>query len=495
MKLDAGMVEREVKLEIPASQVDGVVAAMGERARPLQLHALYFDTPDQALARAGIGLRVRREGKAWFQTLKARGSSLLERIEDTVPLRARGAKSAPVPDLSLHALPEVAILLRQAFDGTAGHPFPALALAFEVRMDRLLLDVRQGDSLVELALDRGYVEAGGRRQPVCELELELKQGRFADVLHLARHWRAQHGLWISVDSKAARGWRLVRGALAGPAVGARPAAAARDAGITALSRSALASCLDHAVANASEIGAGSRDAEHVHQLRVAIRRLRTALRELPLHDAPLPDFEPALVETFRALGRHRDANHVLDTVQPQVEAAGGPPVVLAEVNSSTGEIGDVVRAAAFQDALLALLAVASEQGDGPGASARKAVRPALDKLWRQVVKDGRRFTALPSEAQHRVRKRLKRLRYLSEFVAPVFGHRRVARFLEQLKPVQEVLGTYNDEDAALQQYRLLAVTQPQALFAAGWLQGRQNAQAHACRKALRRLARAEPFWT
>ncbi len=488
------MVEREVKLEIPAGQVEGVVAALGDLARPLALRALYFDTPDQALARAGIALRVRREGKDWFQTVKARGASLLERIEDTVPLRSRRGKATPEPDLSLHASAAVATLLRQALACAGEQPFPALMLAFEVRMDRLVLDVQHGESLVELALDRGSIEANGRRQPVCELELELKQGRVADMLRLARHWRAQHGLWLNVASKAERGRRLANGIAAGPAVGAGPAAAGRDAGIVTLARSALMSCLDQAVANATEIADGSQDAEHVHQLRVAIRRLRTVLRELPVPDVPPLAFEPVLVAAFRALGRHRDATHVLTAVQPQLHAAGGPPLAMPQAAAGAVDLGQVVRAPALQDCLLALLAIASEESDGDAASGRKAVRPALDRLWRQVVKDGRRFTALSPEGQHRVRKRLKRLRYLSEFVAPVFRHRRIERFLEQLKPVQDVLGSYNDAGAALAQYRLLAASQPQALFGVGWLQGRQDAQALACRKALRRLARAEPFW-
>ena len=94
----------------------------------------------------------------------------------------------------------------------------------------------------------------------------------------------------------------------------------------------------------------ARIAEHVHQLRVGIRRLRTALREMAdLAPAIDPAWEPALVDTFRALGRQRDRDHLLQTVQPQIEAVGGPPIAWPTRRTLTCPTpAEVVRGAAFQ---------------------------------------------------------------------------------------------------------------------------------------------------
>ena len=81
---------------------------------------------------------------------------------------------------------------------------------------------------------------------------------------------------------------------------------------------------------------------------------------------------------------------------------------------------------------------------------------------RQVTEDGGQFRDLPEEDQHAVRKRLKRLRYLSEFVAPLFRQSRVERYLGGLRPAQDALGDYNDALVAGQLARKAARQPPPA---------------------------------
>jgi CHAD domain-containing protein len=166
-----------------------------------------------------------------------------------------------------------------------------------------------------------------------------------------------------------------------------------------------------------------------------------------------------------------------------------------------------VRAAAFQNVLVSLIgftALAPEESaavdsvdsvDADGA--RRLLRKRLQRLHKQAVRDGKRFASLDTESQHRVRKRLKRLRYLGEFVAPLFdgdGKDAAERYLKALRPAQDALGEFNDEAVALALYRDAAQRDGRAWFAVGWFTARHAQGAKACRKALGKIEDAPRFW-
>ncbi len=269
----------------------------------------------------------------------------------------------------------------------------------------------------------------------------------------------------------------------------------------ALLRGVAASCLDQILGNAGEVAAGTAGADHVHQLRVGIRRLRSVLRELGALAPAAVDaaWEAPLVRVFRALGEVRDRDTAAAAVQQRLRAAGAPLVELpAPAAGTLPDPAQVVRGGDFQAVLLKLLEFTlARPGRGApahGAAARDLPRRRLRRLHRQVTGDGRRFESLEEDARHRVRKRLKRLRYLAESVAPLFGKAAVERYLKHLRPAQDALGAHNDAHVALALYRQAAEQDPKAWFAVGWLQARQEASAAACRKALEEVAVAPRFW-
>jgi len=494
------MTEFELKLEIPPERLPAVLAAMREdKTRRKRLQARYFDTQEEALAHEGIVLRLRQEGRAWVQTAKCAGSGPLERLEHNVLLAALPGAAAPDVALARHADTPVGEKIRQALAVDSLDRAPALLPKFETDVQRLTRRIEHAGSVIEVGLDRGKVRAGAAHSALCELEFELLEGEPVAAVRLARQWRSAHGLWLSTTSKSAKGQRLAAGEPFGPPVGAvHPRLRRRDGGAeTAIA--VIRACLDQVLGNASEIGAGSSDAEHIHQLRVGIRRLRTALRELQsLAPGTDPEWESALVDAFRALGRHRDHSYLECSVQPQLEAQGGPPLDVGR-SEDLPDPAAVVRSPAFQDTLLGLLEVTHSAGlgDGGQADSRKALKllgSHLQKLHGQVSKDGRRFQQLEPAAQHRVRKRLKRLRYLAEFVAPLFPRRKGRDFIDALKPVQDALGLYNDESMALEAYRGLAQRDPAAWFGVGWLTARGAANAAQCQRELKEFAKAKPFW-
>jgi triphosphatase len=494
------MTEFELKLEIPPDRLPAVLAAMRQnKTRRKRLQARYFDTQEEVLVHEGIVLRLRLEGQAWVQTAKCAGSGPLERLEHNVLLAALPGAAAPDISLARHADTPVGKRIRQALGVDSLDRAPALLPRFETDVQRLTCRIEQAGSVIEVALDRGKVRAGAAHIALCELEFELLEGEPVAAVRLARQWGAAHGLWLSRTSKSAKGHRLAAGEQFGPPVSAvQPRLRRGDCGAE-IALAVSRACLDQVLGNASEVGAGSADAETVHQLRVGIRRLRTALRELQdLAPATDPAWEAALVDVFRALGRHRDHHYLERSVQPQLEARGGPALDVGRIDDLI-DPATVVRSPAFQDTLLELLEITHSGGPagrGPGDSrnARKMLGSRLQELHRQVSKDGRRFQQLEPAAQHRVRKRLKRLRYLAEFVAPLFPRRRGRDFVTALKPVQDALGLYNDELMALEAYRGLAQRDPAAWFGVGWLTARRTANAAQCQHELKEFAKARPFW-
>lgn len=488
--------EREVKFEVPEGAWDALAGEMASAdVRVVPLHAIYMDTRDRKLARARMGLRVRLEGDRWVQTLKAPGRSALDRVEDEVGLGpAQDGAAPPAVDLARHRSTTAREALRAALGTGEGEPLPAVEPLFEVKVQRRVRRIAQGRSLIELALDEGELVAGGQRRPVRELELELVEGDMRDLLAVARNWRERWGLWLSTASKAARGNWLLSGERYGPAVGAAALRLPTRPRMGEFTAAVLHSCLEQVMGNASQVAAGSLDDAHVHQLRVGLRRLRTALRELPTLASDRKRFEPALVGVFRGLGERRDRTHVLRQIQPLIEAAGGTPVRMPAGFDEGADPGELVRGNDFQDSMLGLLASAEQARRSAGDPVRRTVRVSLARLHKQVTRDGGRFTRLSEERQHSVRKRLKRLRYLSEFVAPLYPAEAVKRYLAGVKPAQEALGQYNDEIMAQHLYEEMVGSDPGARFGVEWLQARRKGEAKACRKSLRELERHRPFW-
>ncbi|MGZ5277304.1 MAG: CHAD domain-containing protein, partial [Caldimonas sp.] len=129
------------------------------------------------------------------------------------------------------------------------------------------------------------------------------------------------------------------------------------------------------------------------------------------------------------------------------------------------------------------------------AAARRRIDARLDALHRQLRNGARTFEQASEEAQHRVRKRLKRLRYLAELVGTLYKPGRVERYIEVLGPAQDALGAHVDLLVGLALARQAAQRgDAAAWFNVGWLTAQLASSARQCRKALARAAKAGRFW-
>ena len=202
--------EREIKLALPADQIDAAtrwfVARTGTAGRPIALANIYFDTPALTLARSKSALRLRHTPDGWLQTFKTGGNA-------SAGMHSRHEWEMPVAGekLEIDALlqacdePTVAAALRGAA--------PDLIELFRTNFTRTLWQVAHNSATVEAAIDRGDViaEVDGetRRSPILEVELELKSGDEAALHALADELRTKvPGLAPDDVSKAQRGYRL-----------------------------------------------------------------------------------------------------------------------------------------------------------------------------------------------------------------------------------------------------------------------------------------------
>lgn len=491
---------QEIELKFQVSDAHGAALARAvatKTAQRVSLRACYFDTPERRLARAGLALRVRKEGRRWVQALKGAGDGIWQRLEHEVALQAAPG-AVPQADAALHAGTAAGAALHDALAGGVLQPL------YRTEVTRTRRLVRTPGGVVELAFDRGALLAGEQRWPLCELEFELKSGTPAALAALAARWVDRFELTLDTRSKAERGERLLRGVRLGAAVKAQPLRLPRDADAPAALRAVVANCLRQVLGNASDLAheAGA-DAEQLHQLRVGLRRLRTALRELgPLSPQVPPAWHEAGTRLFRGLGAARDRDALAQSLLPALHKAGAgglqlpapeaqPPVHLALRDRATTRLWLQLLAFAASDA-------ASDAADAGRAAAPLAFAPAvaerLAKLFKQVRRDAARFDALDDAARHRLRKRVKRLRYLSEFAAPAFRAKRVRAFLQRLTPAQQALGRFNDVCVAQALFGSVAAADPLAMFALGWLAHERDAAITRCVQALAPLRRAEVFW-
>lgn len=498
------MTEIELKFQVPAERRAAVAAAVAGRSGAGQvqrLQAAYHDTAERTLANAGVALRLRREGPRWVQTLKASGGDAMTRLEHNVVRPGRTAAAPPL-DVALHAGTPAGARLAEVLSGAAD---PVLACQFRTDIRRLSRQVRTHGAVVELAFDTGSVQAETQSRPLCELEIELLRGAPDALLACARQWVARHGLWLDTRSKAERGDLLARGLPYTPARKAVAVRLAADLPAAAARRAVLQACAQQVLPNASQVASGIFGDEHLHQLRVGLRRLRAALAlfdgatDTEAEASPLAAVSAAL---FRELGAARDQAAIGAPLRAQLEQAissAGLALVAPSLPQGSGaDPARALRSAAAQAMLLDLLdstlpkQAAQDAADDSSLTALLAAR--LERWHRQVKRDVRAFAGLDDAARHRLRKRVKRLRYALEFTQALFGRKKLARYLRALSDLQDRLGTLNDVGVAITAFRSASPADAAVAFALGWLVARREALAAACAPELEAFTRARRPW-
>ncbi|KHL26387.1 ceramide glucosyltransferase [Croceibacterium mercuriale] len=482
------MQEVELKLDLTAAAADALEASdiLPGKAKVRRLHAIYFDTPKHALARAGLSLRIRAAGKERIQTVKADGAGsagLFLRSEWEMPVDG----DIPVLDDST---PVKALL---------GDRIKAVAAQFEVAVERRIWLLQHDGAGIEVVLDRGTVRAGGLEAPICEIELELKTGEPAALFALARALDSAAPIRLGVLTKAERGHHLSQRARS--VFKAEPVVLTREMTAAQAFQHVAQTCLRQFRRNEAVLF-GERNPEALHQARVALRRLRSAFSIFrPLHAGD--ESAHALREELRwlsgELGRARDRDVLLE------RAPAGK--LRTRIRKARDEAYASVEATLASPRVRALMLDLSEWlviGAWQGAADNRAGEPALDfataaldRFRRRVKKGGRDLEAVDDETRHEVRKDAKKLRYASEFFAALFDgkkqRRRHKRFVGALEDLQDQLGALNDLATAPEVIRELGL-EGQAGTDALLAGGRRKSLIADAVEAHDALADAKRFW-
>src|SRR5262249_30859331 len=261
---------REVELKFLLSE-DGLdameraplLAALRDKARTRSTVSVYFDTEGSRLRREGISLRVRRDGDQRLQTVKAEGRSGIPFERREWEQRIRG----DVPELKRMRATGVKLLRKKKVR-------KGLKPVFATAVERTTIPVRRPGGTVEVTLDKGLVRTAERSIPLFELELELKKGKRRALFDVAKTLSNVTPARFTLTTKSDRGYRLLSGEEA-PVAKAGTIPVRRQDRADAAFRVIAFSCIRHLVANEPALLRG--DPEGVHQMRVALRRLRAAI--------------------------------------------------------------------------------------------------------------------------------------------------------------------------------------------------------------------------
>ncbi len=458
----------------------------------------YLDTRDHAFGRAGFSFRLHGEAGGLVQTIEVPRLRILQRCEQQT---TSSVGEPAVPDHLIARL-------------CGDHLPTALQSVFTAETTRR--SYRLGG--VRVSLDSIWIEAGDKVREFHAVVLELTRGRHAALFDVARQIQAIVPADISVRSPAQAGYQLLSGdkivAVKASATALNPTMRAAEAVTTV-----LGACLSQLLANRAGVCAG--DADALHAMRVAARRLDAAIR---VFSEVLSADETGIVARDLKwiggeLGKAREFDVFLaEAVRPLMKAHPRRKSV-AELHRTFARQRAMayrrVKTALTSDRFRAFALRAVEWADGScindAYADSKASAVVGEELSRQKrkMRTGRHLDELDPAQRHKLRLRAKRMRYATELTRGLFEGKRNAPSIDgslvALERLQAALGELNDQagwkemlDAATEKARRTRRAPPARSLVRQLLardgQSEAGVLLKTSVKAYRAFARTEKFW-
>ena len=475
----------------------------------MKLVNTYYDTPTLALHQERLSFRVRKQGREFVQTVKVENpnqADVLERKEweDQIPSK-RPVLDAPktgkwLPDTDR--------------DGE-------LRPVFTTTVTRTVIAISPGPSArIEAAIDEGEIRAsnGDAVAPISEIELELNNGDPRVLFDVALQLLETAPIRIEVRSKAERGYRLLgTDGLRPQAVRVGPVALDPAMSVEAALERIGRRCLTHLLSNEQAALAG--EPEGIHQMRVTIRRLRSALLALkrPLQKkhyhwaseelrwlahtlAPVRNldiFAACLVRPItHALPAGLDFERLIDATERRRRAA-------------LDHAKQTIMSERYIESMLRWFVARGWRDQQISEHAVVLLAPIVDvapdlieRHHRKARMRSKKFEELTATQRHRLRIALKHLHYIVEFLGSLFDKDRIRTFVKCLKSLQDDLGYANDVRVAHDLVDQISEATNQDVRAInraggivlGWHERVLADRNPRIRKHVRRFRRLDPFW-
>ncbi len=427
------------------------------RPRTRRLVSTYYDTPGHKLRKQFITLRVRKESTRYIQCVKSRGDNIggvLVREERENQLKSASPDVSSIPDKRLRQI------VSRAGAGK-------LEATFKTDFKRTTRNIKFDDGTrASLDIDIGEIVTAKAREPICELEIELISGQTQRLLEMALDIHSHVPLRLSVNSKSRRGFVLL--------TGEKPAwrkdtriDLSHDSTVEKAMMHTVQNCLNHLLYN-EECTLKSEHPEGVHQMRVALRRLRSALvvfrpviptdqhrwiadevKWLTSQTAATRDWDVFEDEIMGPVLEHSPNDKAFSVIQRRLTK---------ERKSNRLATRRAIRSERYTRLLLRISAWMAERAwrDNKDKAAMGLLRgplrdlsdSLLEKRHKKVRKQGRNFWRMSIEERHQLRIDVKKLRYATDFFSSMYPQKKVKPFTAKLAKLQDALGYLNDVSVA-----------------------------------------------
>jgi len=454
--------ETELKLTLPVAAVAAflqhpIIQAAENDKQNQRLYNCYFDTPDNALAAEKIALRIRHNGETKIQTVKTAGKivgGIYQRKEWEDEVDSDSPDYSKIPKKVLTQWRKAGIKLK------------TIEEAFITDFTRSTWDYTHIDnSHIEIALDQGVIHNKYGQVDISEIELELKSGTISALYETALQLLEELPLMVDSRSKAARGYRLnpempIQYYKAAPTQ-LNTAMNAEQAFSTIVSR-----CLTHLQMNEEMVLYGN-DIEGVHQMRVALRRLRSCLT---LYKSVIPrkahaELNEKIKYIANCLGEARDWDVFRENLMlMQQHIPNNDALIQLDKHISVLQadayvkVRTLLRSSSYTQLILELGLWISTQAWQSSLSkqakktlrapAKKLANTLLQKQYQRVINYAAGHENFTDEQRHELRILIKKMGYGSKFFAELYPRKKVRPYTKTLSALQDELGVLNDVSVA-----------------------------------------------
>ncbi len=412
----------------------------------------YFDSPRYRYFRAGITLFVRKEG--WIHTQKARQQQAGAR-----PKEWTTRLDAPAPAIVMSRE------LRSELGLSAKTAAPTRRI-FSATLEQKILTFRTKSATFTLTVNVGMIRVAGHAfkyvaEPIFSAEIAQKDGSELDLFEFALRLAGRHELMLRSCPMEHRGFALASRSLRQPHVKATKVQLSETLSAGESFRLIVENTLHHLMHNQTAALRG--DPNGIHQTRVAMRRLRAALRAfkkvLPYEGRKA--FNGELRWFQQRTGPARDWHVFIDETLPKLKPADVDPEQLQILRRLARRIGlahaheaaELLRSRRFTRLLLQFgrwVAEMFEEGE-PSKLDEPIVpfaRRTMAKTHRDLLSEAAGARPGLMEDMHKVRIRGKKARYAGEFFSALFDDEQAKPYLQAVERLQDRLGTANDARVA-----------------------------------------------